>query len=81
MIDLWKEALENQKEANNALKESKDRIKDYNDQLNVLRSRKKNINIAVNLINKSLRYVFSQKIDWKSKFKLKNMCFTHMENL
>lgn len=61
LIDLWKEALENQKEANNALKESKDRIKDYNDQLNVLRSRKKNINIAVNLINKSLRYVFFSK--------------------
>ena len=57
-IELWKQALENQKKADDALKKSNEKIKDLNDELNVLKSRKKNIKIAVNLINKSLRYVF-----------------------
>lgn len=57
-IELWRQALENQKKADEALKKSKEKIIDLNDELNVLKSRKKNIKIAVNLINKSLRYVF-----------------------
>lgn len=60
-IELWKQALENQGRSDRALKESNDILKDINDELNVLRSRKKNIKIAVNLINKSLRYVFFSK--------------------
>ena len=57
-IELWQQALENQKNADETLKKSNEKIKDFNDELNVLKSRKKNIKIAVNLINKSLRYVF-----------------------
>lgn len=57
-IELWQQALENQKKANDALKKSNEKIEDIKDELNALKSRKKNIKIAVNLINKSLRYVF-----------------------
>ena len=57
-IELWQQALENQKKADEALEKSNEKIRDLNDELNVLKSRKKNIKIAVNLINKSLRYVF-----------------------
>lgn len=57
-IELWQQALENQKKADEALKKSNEKLKNLNDELNVLKSRKKNIKIAVNLINKSLRYVF-----------------------
>lgn len=57
-IELWQQALEEQKKADEALKKSNEKIKALNDELNVLKSRKKNIKIAVNLINKSLRYVF-----------------------
>lgn len=60
-IELWQQALENQKQADEALKKSNEKIKDLNDELNALKSRKKNIKIAVNLINKSLRYVFFSK--------------------
>ena len=60
-IELWRQALVDQKKADEALKESDERIKNLNDELNVLKSRKKNIKIAVSLINKSLRYVFFSK--------------------
>lgn len=60
-VELWKQALEDQKQADEALKKSNEKIKNLNDELNVLKSRKKNIKIAVNLINKSLRYVFFSK--------------------
>lgn len=60
-IELWKQALDAQKQADDVLKESDEKIKNLNDELNVLKSRKKNIKIAVNLINKSLRYVFFSK--------------------
>lgn len=60
-IELWKQALDAQKQADDALKESDEKIKNLNDELNVLKSRKKNIKIAVNLINKSIRYVFFSK--------------------
>lgn len=56
--ELWKQALENQKQADEALIKSNEKIKDLHDEINVLKSRKKNIKIAVSLINKSLRYVF-----------------------
>ena len=57
-IELWHQALEDQKKANEALEKSNEEIKSLSAELNVLKSRKKNIKIAVNLINKSLRYVF-----------------------
>ena len=60
-IKLWKQALEEQKKADEALKESDEKIKNLNDELNILKSRKKNIKIAVGLINKSLRFVFFSK--------------------
>jgi len=60
-IDLWKEALEDQKKADEALRKSDEKIKGFNNELNVLKSRKKNVEIAVDLINKSLRYVFFSK--------------------
>ena len=60
-IELWRQALVDQKKADEALKESDERIKNLKDELNVLKSRKKNIKIAVSLINKSLRYVFFSK--------------------
>lgn len=60
-IELWKQALDAQKQADDTLKESDEKIKNLNDELNVLKSRKKNIKIAVDLINKSLRYVFFSK--------------------
>ena len=60
-ITLWQQALDNQKKADENLKKSVEKIKDLNDELDVLKSRKKNIKIAVDLINKSLRYVFFSK--------------------
>lgn len=60
-IELLKESIDDQKKANDALRLSDEKIKDFKDELGVLRSRKKNIKIAVNLINKSLRYVFFSK--------------------
>ena len=42
-IELWQQALENQKNADETLKKSNEKIKDLNDELNVLKSRKKNI--------------------------------------
>ena len=60
-IKLWKQALGEQKKADEALKESDEKIKNFNDELNILKSRKKNIKIAVSLINKSLRFVFFSK--------------------
>ncbi len=60
-IELWKQALENQKKANEALCKSDEVLKNLNDEINVLKARKKNIKIAVNVINKSLRYVFFSK--------------------
>lgn len=57
-IELWQQAVENQKKVKETLEKSDEKIKDMNDELNVLKSRKKNIKIAVNWINKSLRYVF-----------------------
>ena len=66
-IELWKQALEDQKQADEALKKSNEKIINLKDELNVLKSRKKNIKIAVNLINKSLRYVFFSKDRLKIK--------------
>lgn len=66
-IELWKQALEDQKQADEALKKSNEKIINLNDELNVLKSRKKKIDIAVNLINKSLRYVFFSKDRLKVK--------------
>lgn len=60
-IELWKEAIDNKKEADDLLQKSNEKIKDFGDMLNVLKSRKKNIVIAVDMINKSLRYVFFSK--------------------
>lgn len=60
-ITLWRQALDGQKKADENLKESIEKIKILNDELDVLKSRKKNIKIAVGLINKSLRYVFFSK--------------------
>lgn len=60
-IELWKQALENQNAADESLKKSNEKINNLNDELNVLKSRKKNIKIAVDLINKSIRYVFFSK--------------------
>ena len=57
-IVLWQQALEAQKKVNGILEKSNEKIKDMKDELNVLKSKKKNIKIAVNWINKSLRYVF-----------------------
>lgn len=60
-IELWKQAVEDQKKANEALCKSNEILKNLNDELEVLRARKKNIKIAVDVINKSLRYVFFSK--------------------
>lgn len=60
-IELWKQAVEDQKKANEALYKSNEILKNLNDELDVLRARKKNIKIAVDVINKSLRYVFFSK--------------------
>lgn len=60
-IELWKQALEEQKKVNEALTKSNEVLKNLKDELDVLKSRKKNIKIAVNVINKSLRYVFFSK--------------------
>lgn len=60
-ITLWQQALDNQRKADEDLQKSVEKIKDLKDELNVLKSRKKNIKIAVGLINKSLRYVFFSK--------------------
>lgn len=53
--------MEDQKKADEALRKSDEKIKGFNNELNVLKSRKKNVEIAVDLINKSLRYVFFSK--------------------
>ena len=66
-IELWKQALEDQELADEALKKSNEKIINLKDELNALKSRKKNIKIAVNLINKSLRYVFFSKDRLKIK--------------
>lgn len=60
-IDLWKQALDDQRKAEEDLKRSNQKINEFKDELNTLVSRKKNINIAVSLINRSLRYVFFSK--------------------
>lgn len=60
-IELWRQALDEQKEAKNILEKSDKIIKDFSEKLNALESQKKNIKIAENLINKSLRYVFFSK--------------------
>ena len=60
-IRLWQQAIENQKSADEELEKSTEKLKDLNDELDVLKARKKNIKIAVELINKSLRYVFYSK--------------------
>ena len=57
-IELWREAIEAQDKADSDLKKSDEKLNGFQDELNILRARKKNIKIAVNLINKSLRYVF-----------------------
>ena len=60
-IELWEQAVKDQKKANEILEKSNEIINNIRNELNVLRSQKKNIKIAVNLINKSLRYVFFSK--------------------
>ena len=60
-IELLKQAVVDQKKADEALKKSNDKIVDLKAELSILNSRKKNIKIAVDLINKSLRYVFFSK--------------------
>lgn len=60
-IELWKQALEDQLKVEEALSKSNKIITNLNDELGVLKSRKKQIEIAVDVINKSLRYVFFSK--------------------
>lgn len=77
-IDLWRQALEDQKKADEELRKSDKEIKYLNDELNILNSRKKNIKIAVHLINKSLRYVFFSKDRLEIKIKNdKYMLYAH----
>lgn len=60
-IEAWKQALLDQKAADESLRISNEKIQTLNDELSALNARKKNIKIAVNLINSSLRYVFFSK--------------------
>lgn len=60
-IELWRKAIDDQNKADEDLKRSDEKMKELQDELSGLRARKKNIKIAVNLINKSLRYVFFSK--------------------
>lgn len=60
-IELWKQAIEEEKNVNEQLTASDGKIRNLKDTLSILKSRKKNIEIAVKIINKSLRYVFFSK--------------------
>ena len=60
-IKAWQQALENQKQANEILEKSDEKIKKMRYELSGLKAQKKSIKIAVDLINKSLRYVFFSK--------------------
>lgn len=60
-IELWQRALEAQKKAKETLEKSNEKINNMREEMNLLKSQKKSIKIAVNWINKSLRYVFFSK--------------------
>jgi wobble nucleotide-excising tRNase len=60
-IDRWEQAKKDLEIAKKAVEDSNKEIKEKNDVLELLRAKKKNIKIAVNLINNSLRYVFFSK--------------------
>ena len=60
-IKLLQTALAKQVKAERDYLESNEKIDCYNKELSDLKSQKKNIKIAVDLINKSLRYVFFAK--------------------
>ena len=60
-IDRWEQAKKDIEIAKKAVEDSNKELKEKNDVLGLLRAKKKNIKIAVNLINNSLRYVFFSK--------------------
>lgn len=60
-IEHWEQAKKDLEIAKNAFDDSNKELKEKNDGLELLRAKKKNIKIAVNLINNSLRYVFFSK--------------------
>lgn len=60
-IEQWKRTNRDLKEEQDKLTKSTDEIESLKKTLNELSSRKKSINIAVDLINDSLRYVFFSK--------------------
>lgn len=60
-IDRWEQAKKDLEIAKKAVEDSNKELREKNDVLELLRAKKKNIKIAVNLINNSLRYVFFSK--------------------
>lgn len=60
-INRWEQARKDLELAKKAVEDSNKDLKEKRDILDFLRAKKKNIKIAVNLINNSLRYVFFSK--------------------
>lgn len=68
-IELWKQAVDEQNKVETELKHSDGVIEECNKKLERLKAQKKNIKIAVDLINRSLRYVFFSKDRLEIKIK------------
>ncbi|WP_206282011.1 AAA family ATPase [Streptococcus sp. KCJ4932] len=60
-IKHWEQAKKDFEAANKVVEDSDKELKEKGEVLELLRAKKKNIRIAVNLINNSLRYVFFSK--------------------
>jgi len=60
-IERWNQSIEEQGQVKKELEDSNKLLKEYKLELETLVARKKNTKIAVDLINKSLRYVFFSK--------------------
>lgn len=60
-IKHWEQAKKDFEAAKKAVEDSNKELKEKGEVLELLRAKKKNIRIAVNLINNSLRYVFFSK--------------------
>ncbi|WP_034469088.1 AAA family ATPase [Butyrivibrio sp. AE2005] len=60
-INRWEQAKKELEAAKKAVENSNKELKEKGEVLELLRAKKKNIKIAVNLINNSLRYVFFSK--------------------
>lgn len=60
-INQWEQAKKDYEDSKKAFEDSNKELKERKEVLDLLRAKKKNIKIAVNLINNSLRYVFFSK--------------------